>query len=655
MPRSFHEIHNVIDRIPESFTEVREGVQKAIDLTQMDPAMAITRVRLVLDHIVRQVFQARFQEPPGTRPLNELQQRLLREEKLPRRLYAHATAIREMGNTTTHNIAGTSEESWTANEAVQALNHLMPIVDWYIEQGFVEPTPETTPSSRQGAIPRPTSPPTSTQTPVPWKKPLVFGTGAIPLILLCAAFVADRFWRTTPVDMASLMQAYQRLEHGDWPGADASFQQLTKQPDTRAQSQGYAGLGALALARRDYQQALAFAGQAEALDPEIVYSHIVRGHLLVNQAKVPEAILEYRTATEKAHEAPWQQAIAHNHLGRIYAVQGDAPQALQHYDQAISRYRQLAVAYANKGHLLQQLGKPQEALLLYRQALQLNPEDRLTEALLRAAEQRERLAQDKQKQERIDQLVSDLIRLYQEGKSRESPGDGWTSLPLTMAFLTVQTQGTLPSRAGEEEFLFLRMAEGLRASGRIEIVERAILDKLLEELKLSASDLTDPQLAVRVGRILAARLIATGSFTRVGDEGRLGIRVIETETTRIKASTVEPVEPSRGIDGALERASRALLQQLHEAYPLQGRIAQVTPQGIIVNIGAEQGMASGRTLQVFGAEEPIEIEGKIVGYRGLPIGLIEVTNVEATLSQARVLEQTAPFQAGWKVQEVRRN
>ena len=488
-----------------------------------------------------------------------------------------------------------------------------------------------------------------------WKQPLVLGVGALLLLVLCAGFVTQWLWTMAPMDTSSLVPIYQAMERGEWAQANALFQQLAEQRDKRVQSQGYAGLAALALAQRDSQQALAFAAQAEASDPEIAYTHVIRGDLLLQQGKVEEATIEYRTATEKAHGAPWQQAIADNHLGRIYAVQGEVQQALEHYDRAISRDQQLAVAYANKGYLLEKVGKPQEALVLYRQALQLNPDDRLTETLLRETERRQKLAQDKEKQERIDQLVSELVRSYQEGKRRESPGDGWTSTPLTLALLDVQTQGTLPSRAGEEEFLFLRMAEGLRASGRIEIVERAILDKLLEELKLSASELTDPHKAVRVGKILAARLIATGTFTRFGDEGQLGIRVIETETTRIKASVVEPVGPPREIDGVVERVSKALLQQLHQAYPLQGRIAQVMPQGIIVNIGAEQGVTSGRMLQVFGTEEPSERDGKILSYRGFPVGLIEVTNVEATLSQAKVLEQTTPFQAGWKVKEVQPN
>jgi ribosomal protein S4E len=61
---------------------------------------------------------------------------------------------------------------------------------------------------------------------------------------------------------------------------------------------------------------------------------------------------------------------------------------------------------------------------------------------------------------------------------------------------------------------------------------------------------------------------------------------------------------------------------------------------------------SGLVLQVFGTEEALEVEGKVVGYHRTPVGLIEVTSVEARLAQARVLEQTEALQPGWKVQEV---
>src|SRR5262249_48826266 len=147
-----------------------------------------------------------------------------------------------------------------------------------------------------------------------------------------------------------------------------------------------------------------------------------------------------------------------------------------------------------------------------------NPSDGLSAALLHEVEQRARAAQDREKQERVDQLVASLLQAYKEGRPPPEQGDGWTSAPLTLAFIPLHTQGTPSPRAGEEEVLLLRLTNALQATGRITVVERDILDKILAELQLSAAALTDRQVAVRVGRILAARLLATGTLTRSGAE-----------------------------------------------------------------------------------------------------------------------------------------
>lgn len=130
----------------------------------------------------------------------------------------------------------------------------------------------------------------------------------------------------------------------------------------------------------------------------------------------------------------------------MYAAQGDLPQALQQYDKALSQHANghpiTAITYTNKGHVLATLGKFQEALEDYRHAQQLNPADRLSAALLHEVERRASAAQDREKQERIDQLVASLLQAYREGKQSPEQGDGWTSVPLTLAFLPVQTQGT---------------------------------------------------------------------------------------------------------------------------------------------------------------------------------------------------------------------
>ena len=488
------------------------------------------------------------------------------------------------------------------------------------------------------------------------KLPLLVGVGtAAILILALAAWFGRQLWNGTAADISPLTVAYQVLEQGKFTEAKTLFQQLLEQGGQEAQSQGYAGLAAVALAQNDYQQTLNFARQAETIDPEIAYSHVLRGHVLFNQGKTAEAVGEYRTATEKAHGFPWQRTIAYNHLGRLYTDQGSPQQALEHYDKALSQQTHeplgTAIVHANKGHLLAQLGKYQEALSHYQQAQQLTPNDPVTASLLRETERRGQLAADEERLERLDRLVQDLLQLHRQGQRRADSGDDWTSTPLTFALMSLETRGVL-SRAGEADFLALRLQDTLQATGRITVVEREILDKILAELQLSASELVDPQVAVRVGRILAARLIATGTLTRLGAEAQLSLRVVETESTRLRAAVTEMMEPSVTLDRTIDKFAATLLQKLRVAYPLQGRLAQVTPEGVILNIGAKQGVMPGLTLQVFGKEEPIPLNGKVIGYNRPQVGLIEVTSVEAELARAKVLEQTVPLEQGWKVKEV---
>lgn len=476
--------------------------------------------------------------------------------------------------------------------------------------------------------------------------------GAAALVLLLATLATWRLWSGTAAHVAPLTLAYQALDQGDWSKAETLFQQLGTDAAPSQQSQAYAGLAALALARGDYQQALDLAAQAETIDPEIAYSHVVRGNVRWNQGKSAEAAAAYRLATQKPHSLPWQQAMAYSRLGRLSAAQGETQKALEHYDRALKRGQDIAVIYADKAHVLEQQGQHEEALALYRQALRLNPDDPLTATLLDEVQRRQQATRDDDQQRRLDQLVAELLQAQQQGAPQASPGDGWTSMPLTLAVLDLHTKGTLAQRAGEEEYLMLRLTQALQASNRVVLLERELPEKLLAEVKLSTTALVDAQVALRVGRLLAARLIATGSMVRHGDTAQLTLRVIKTETTRIRATTTEVVEPGVRLDAAVQQAAKTLLQALRQAYPLQGRIARVTPQEVVLNIGAEQGVLPGLVLQVFGTDEPLEVDGKVVGSHRQPAGRIEVTGLIAGLAQARILEQTAPIQPGWKVQEV---
>jgi len=464
------------------------------------------------------------------------------------------------------------------------------------------------------------------------------GVGALLAVVLFAVLLGPRWW-TRPAPPPSLLSiAYQALDQGESDKAKALFQQQVEGPEPRVRSQAYAGLAAVALASSDYQRALDFAAQTETTDADIGYSHVIRGHIFLNQGKTAEALAAYRTA------------IAYDRLGRLYAAQGDTAKALEHYDKAMTQQGDLAVVHTNKAHLLDKLGKHQEALDLYRQALQLNPDDPLTTLLLRDAERRQQLAQDREQQQRIDQLVDELVRAYREDPRPAAPEDDWASRPLTLAFLPFQHQENPSARAGEAEFVVLSLTQALRASGRVTVVEREVLDKVLAELKLSAADIVNAPQALHKGKLLAARLLAAGSLSRFGQMGLLSVRLIETETTMINAAVSQFVERPDEVIGIMQRVSHNVLHEICRTYPLQGRIARLTPQGeVVLDIGAQHGVTPGLVLQVFDSEMPLGTDTRVIP---APVGRIEVTRVTGQLSQARVLEQLESFEPGRKVREI---
>src|SRR5580693_6448301 len=96
-----------LDQLSGQCRELRDGVQKAIRIADDDPEMALTRARKVLEYVIRDVFERRVKEPAGTRPLENLLGRLVKDGYFPVRLDAYANTVRKLGNVGTHNFRET--------------------------------------------------------------------------------------------------------------------------------------------------------------------------------------------------------------------------------------------------------------------------------------------------------------------------------------------------------------------------------------------------------------------------------------------------------------------------------------------------------------------------------------------------------------------
>jgi hypothetical protein len=112
--------------------------------------------------------------------------------------------------------------------------------------------------------------------------------------------------------------------------------------------------------------------------------------------------------------------------------------------------------------------------------------------------------------------------------------------------LVVPTAAVLPfdtrkrdaeyNKAGKTvaELLFVKLLE----SGAVDLVERAELDKALDELHLSAVGMAAPEARLEVGPSGGAKLLITGSVFEVGEQKYAVAKVIGTETSRVLGCSV---------------------------------------------------------------------------------------------------------------------
>jgi len=72
-------------------------------------------------------------------------------------------------------------------------------------------------------------------------------------------------------------------------------------------------------------------------------------------------------------------------------------------------------------------------------------------------------------------------------------------------------------------------------SGKFEVVERNLLQKVLEEQQLGMTGYIDQQTAISLGQILGVEAIITGSLTDLGKNVKINARLISTETGSVFA------------------------------------------------------------------------------------------------------------------------
>ena len=171
----------------------------------------------------------------------------------------------------------------------------------------------------------------------------------------------------------------------------------------------------------------------------------------------------------------------------------------------------------------------------------------------------------------------------------------------------------------------------------------------MAEIKLGSSQLADQDAQIRLGRILAARLMVSGVLNTQGNQLAAALRAIDTETTQLALvrteTTPSPADPARLAAAMAQQIARTVA----EKYPLKGRVAALDGTRVIINLGKKHGVKAGQTFNVLTRGEPIELNGRVLGYKENRIARLTVTEADDGLAYASAAELSGTIEKNQRI------
>lgn len=414
------------------------------------------------------------------------------------------------------------------------------------------------------------------------------------------------------------ISAHALLAEGKIDEAEKEFGQIGNQ----------AGIAKVALERGDYEAAIAAADKAG----DDGYALAVKG-----QAQLKSGELEAAEETLKmASNAPiegWKKSEAVNAQGRLAHTTGDLDGAIGAYTEAQSLDQYNVAALSNEGAAYRERGGENDLVMAKAKLEQATTirNDELSALMLQQVQAEIEEANDIKRGELIQNLITDLSKRYEElkAKGEAEPTDTWSSRPVVLAFLPGETKGRFVfDRAGTDVVLQREIESQVQGKNGIQVVERVMLDKLLQELNLGSSELASSDTQRRLGQVLSAGHLGFIDFAQMGSETLLYLRLIDSETTSIFFQTSAAIDENNP-RAVVESVVGALAEKLATAEPLQGLIADAASNdAVMVNLNRKHGTKEGMVFNILEEGEPIKVGGKVIAHRQKPVGRLTITSVE---------------------------
>jgi TolB-like protein len=209
-----------------------------------------------------------------------------------------------------------------------------------------------------------------------------------------------------------------------------------------------------------------------------------------------------------------------------------------------------------------------------------------------------------------------------------------------IAVLDFQMQGEQTSSKDMGKIVAEWLITGLVETGRFDVIERRLLEKLLEEQKLGVTGAIDPNSAAQLGKILGVKIIVSGTVTSLEGYTEINARLINVDSASIIAA--EKVRASSA--EKLRDLVNKITDKIVLAFPMDGYIVQRVDRKVTIDLGKQIGVRPGMKFIVFKEGKIIKHPktGEVLDVETIETGLIEIRDVKEKTAIGVILQETTP-------------
>lgn len=188
--------------------------------------------------------------------------------------------------------------------------------------------------------------------------------------------------------------------------------------------------------------------------------------------------------------------------------------------------------------------------------------------------------------------------------------------------------------------------------GRFEVVERSLLEKIIDEQKLAMSGIVDTSSAIELGKLLGVKAIISGSLMRFQNTVEVNARIIDVQDASIIAA--ESVKSSSATQ--LGSLVVQMADKIIKNFPLEGYVVDADSEKATIDLGQETGVKEGMHFTVYKEGKVIKHPktGQVLDIERIPTGVLEISTVSNKIAVGKIISTTdaGPVRYGQMVKSI---